>query len=87
MKHLRRESHHPPLSSQLLESGKRVSQGDYRIIPEHTVSLYAQNRVRCGRTFRVYPEGVCRDQFSRRTKGLAVALYLLCIFEHPRPTP
>jgi hypothetical protein len=51
------------------------------------VSLYAQNRVRCGRTFRVYPEGVCRDQFSRRTKGLVVALYLLCILEHPRPTP
>jgi len=33
--------------------------------------------LRCGRTFRVYPMGVCADQTSRRLKGLAVLLYLL----------
>jgi transposase-like protein len=33
--------------------------------------------LRCGHTFRVYPTGVCRDHFSQRVKGLAVALYLL----------
>jgi len=27
--------------------------------------------VRCGRTFRVYPAGVCREHFSQRVKGLA----------------
>ena len=31
----------------------------------------------CGCTFRVYPAGVSREQFSQRVKGLAVALYLL----------
>ncbi len=31
----------------------------------------------CRRTFRVYPQGICRDQFSRQTKGFAVVLYLL----------
>jgi transposase-like protein len=33
--------------------------------------------LRCGRTFRVYPEGVTRAQTSKRVKGLAVMLYLL----------
>lgn len=33
--------------------------------------------VRCGRTFRVYPQGVTRAQTSLRVKGLAVLLYLL----------
>jgi transposase-like protein len=31
----------------------------------------------CGRTFRVYPQGVTREQTSQRVKGLAVLLYLL----------
>ena len=31
----------------------------------------------CGRTFRVYPQGVTRAQTSLRVKGLAVLLYLL----------
>ena len=33
--------------------------------------------LRCGRTFRVYPEGVSGDQTSRRLKGLAVLLYIM----------
>jgi len=31
----------------------------------------------CGRTFRIYPQGVTREQTSQRVKGLAVLLYLL----------
>jgi hypothetical protein len=33
--------------------------------------------LRCKRTFRVYPQGVTRDQMSQRAKGLGVLLYLL----------
>jgi transposase-like protein len=33
--------------------------------------------VRCGRTFRVYPEGVSHDQTSARLKGVAVMFYVL----------
>jgi transposase-like protein len=33
--------------------------------------------LRCQRTFRVYPQGVIRDQMSQRVKGLGVLLYLL----------
>ena len=33
--------------------------------------------VRCGRTFRVYPEGVSHDQTSVRLKGVAVMFYVL----------
>lgn len=33
--------------------------------------------LRCGRTFRVYPQGVQRSQFSQRVKGMGVMLYLL----------
>jgi transposase-like protein len=33
--------------------------------------------LRCGRTFRVYPQGVTHAQTSQRVKGLAVLLYLL----------
>jgi hypothetical protein len=33
--------------------------------------------VRCGRTFRVYPQGVSHAQTSARLRGLAVLLYLL----------
>jgi len=33
--------------------------------------------VRCGRTFRVYPEGVTHDQTSARLKGVAVMFYVL----------
>jgi len=31
----------------------------------------------CGRTFRVYPLGVCEDQTSVRLRGVAVMLYIL----------
>lgn|SRR5215475_93680 len=33
--------------------------------------------LKCGRTFRVYPQGVSKAQVSDRVKGLAVMLYLL----------
>lgn len=33
--------------------------------------------LRCGRTFRVYPQGVTQAQVSQRVRGLAVMLYLL----------
>lgn len=33
--------------------------------------------LRCGRTFRVYPQGVQSGQISQRLKGLGVMLYLL----------
>jgi transposase-like protein len=33
--------------------------------------------LRCGHTFRVYPQGVSRAQVSQRVKGMGVMLYLL----------
>jgi transposase-like protein len=33
--------------------------------------------VRCGRTFRVYPQGVQSSQMSQRVKGMGVMLYVL----------
>lgn len=33
--------------------------------------------LKCNRTFRVYPAGVCRDQFSVTLKALTVLLYVL----------
>lgn len=33
--------------------------------------------LKCNRTFRVYPAGVCRDQFSATLKALTVLLYVL----------
>ena len=33
--------------------------------------------LKCGRTFRVYPQGVLAGQVSQRVKGIAVMLYLL----------
>ena len=42
-----------------------------------TVEVHRYRCLRCGRTFRVYPEGVDRAHFSQRAKGLAVMLYLL----------
>jgi hypothetical protein len=33
--------------------------------------------LRCGRTFRVYPEGINEDQTSTRLKGLAVLFYIM----------
>jgi transposase-like protein len=42
-----------------------------------TVPTYRYQCTTCGRTFRVYPEGVDNGQVSRRVKNLAVLLYLL----------
>ncbi len=42
-----------------------------------TVPTYRYQCTTCGRTFRVYPEGVDNGQVSHRVKHLAVLLYLL----------
>jgi len=44
----------------------------YESVPAHRYRC-----LRCGRTFRVYPQGVTHAQTSQRVKGLAVLLYLL----------
>lgn len=41
------------------------------------VTAHRHECLKCGRTFRVYPQGVTRAQTSLRVKGLAVMLYLL----------
>ena len=41
------------------------------------VVVYRYQCLRCGRTFRVYPQGVTHAQTSQRVKGLGVLLYLL----------
>jgi transposase-like protein len=41
------------------------------------VAVLRYHCLSCGRTFRVYPQGTCRDHVSQRVKGLAVMLYLL----------
>lgn len=41
------------------------------------VTAHRYECLQCGRTFRVYPQGVTRAQTSLRVKGLAVMLYLL----------
>jgi hypothetical protein len=41
------------------------------------VTAYRYECLRCGGTFRVYPQGVTRAQTSQRVKGLGVLLYLL----------
>ena len=41
------------------------------------VEAHRYQCLKCGRTFRVYPEGVTNAQTSQRVKGLAVMLYLL----------
>jgi hypothetical protein len=41
------------------------------------VKAHRYKCLRCGQTFRVYPQGVSRAQSSQRLHGLAVMLYLL----------
>ncbi len=41
------------------------------------VTAYRYQCLRCGCTFRVYPQGVTHAQTSQRVKGLGVMLYLL----------
>lgn len=41
-----------------------------------SVEVHRYQCLKCGRTFRVYPEGVTSAQTSQRVKGLAVMLYL-----------
>jgi transposase-like protein len=41
------------------------------------VKVWRYECVRCGHTFRVYPQGVSRAHVSQRVKGMAVMLYIL----------
>lgn len=41
------------------------------------VVVHRYRCLRCFRTHRVYPKGVCEDHISQRVKGLGVLLYLL----------
>jgi hypothetical protein len=41
------------------------------------VEVHRYQCLRCFRTHRVYPKGVCEDHISQRVKGLGVLLYLL----------
>ncbi len=41
------------------------------------VVVHRYHCLKCGRTFRVYPQGTTSAQTSQRVKGLAVMLYLL----------
>jgi transposase-like protein len=51
---------------------KPVKDTGYRVVSAHRYRC-----LRCGQTFRVYPQGVTHDQTSQRVKGLGVFLYLL----------
>jgi len=54
------------------EVKKRVRDSEYE---EVTARRY--KCLRCGQTFRVYPQGVVAGQVSQRVKGMGVMLYLL----------
>ena len=41
------------------------------------VTAYRYKCMRCGKTFRVYPQGVQKSQMSQRLKGMGVLLYVL----------
>jgi transposase-like protein len=43
----------------------------------HEVRAVRYSCLRCGHTFRIYPQGVSRAHVSQRLKGMAVMLYLL----------
>ena len=43
----------------------------------HEVTARRYQCLRCGRSFRVYPEGISEDQTSARLKGLAVLFYIM----------
>lgn len=48
-----------------------------RDVEHRQVRAYRVRCLKCGRTFRVYPQGVSHDQQSDRLKGLSVLLYVL----------
>jgi len=51
---------------------KAVRDSQYREVPALRYTC-----LKCGRTFRVYPQGVQAAHVSQRVKGMAVMLYLL----------
>ncbi len=54
------------------EVEKKIVDGKYQ-----SVKVWRYGCARCGRTFRVYPQGVGHQQISHRVIGLAVMLYVL----------
>lgn len=51
---------------------KRIVDGQHPV-----VSAWRYECMQCGRTFRVYPQGVSKAQISKRANGMAVMLYVL----------
>jgi transposase-like protein len=54
------------------EVKKNVRDTEYEMVTARRTKC-----VRCGRTFRVYPQGVQAGQMSQRVKGMGVMLYVL----------
>ena len=54
------------------EVKKNVRDTEYEMVTARRTKC-----VRCGRTFRVYPQGVQSSQMSQRVKGMGVMLYVL----------
>ena len=54
------------------EVGKRVVD-----VRHQEVTAWRYECLKCGRTFRVYPQGVGSQQISKRVIGMAIMLYLL----------
>ena len=59
---------------------RHVVQGERKAIRDTRDEAVVAHRYRClkcGRTYRVYPKGVGRDQQSDRLKAMSVLLYVL----------
>ena len=67
---------YPKCQGSHLRLHQRVPKG-VRDTLHQQVTAQRYQCLRCGRTFRVYPQGVSRAQTSKRVQGLAVMLYLL----------
>lgn len=67
---------HPDCTSTHFQRHQTVAKP---LVDTHYAQVSAQRYrcLGCGRTFRVYPQGVDRHSLSQRTRGLGVMLYLL----------
>ena len=54
------------------EVKKNVRDSEYEVVTARRYKC-----LQCGRTFRVYPQGVQSGQISQRVKGIGALLYLL----------
>ncbi len=55
----------------------QVVERSLRDVRYHTVTVHRYRCLSCGRTFRVYPQGVGRGQFSSQARGLATLSYFV----------